>query len=138
MKTKFDPDFRSKITKASNVQILEAASEASQAIGIFHSVRVEEQVAFADWINRFFSGYIRNKLGQCMLCTITARHVNFLSRDFLSILFEKNNPYKCGDFNVFDVSGHKKLKIHHEVRLFLKNFAVLMESLYIFVKFCSK
>lgn len=51
LKSKFDPNFRAKVHKASNVQILSATSEASQAIGIFHSVRNEEQVAFADWIN---------------------------------------------------------------------------------------
>uniref|UniRef100_A0A915IKL0 Calponin-homology (CH) domain-containing protein n=1 Tax=Romanomermis culicivorax TaxID=13658 RepID=A0A915IKL0_ROMCU len=51
LKSKFDPNFRAKVHKASNVQILSATSEASQAIGIFHSIRNEEQVAFADWIN---------------------------------------------------------------------------------------
>ncbi|KRX28188.1 Plastin-2 [Trichinella nelsoni] len=51
LKEAADPKFKKRIQKAENVHVLGGLSEASQEQGIYHSVRIEEQVAFSDWIN---------------------------------------------------------------------------------------
>lgn len=46
-----DPNWTKQLSHASNVEQIGGLSEASQAVGVVHTIRYEEQVAFGDWIN---------------------------------------------------------------------------------------
>lgn len=88
--------FKDAVTRRENLETLGGMSSAS-SVGTTHSVRVEEQVAFSDWINRFV------KLFKIMIVTIISSIVfsffSNLSRDpdlahLLPINFEGRELYE--------------------------------------------
>lgn len=48
--------FKEAVTRRENLETLGGMSSASSA-GTTHSVRIEEQVAFSDWINRLVTSF---------------------------------------------------------------------------------